>query len=260
MLMYVIFIIMTLSISAIFLVPLGDEGIILFSLSLFIVVIGVITGPITALSITLLFYFLIGSILFWAYLTNSFFVHVNIPYFNLLVWTVIILIASLISGRLSTLVKHMMAEKNHLEEQIRTLVAVDPITGFDNEDRMLVELELEYNRSKRYETPFIFLLLKVNHLDQFQKLYGEVEYKNLLQHMAKNIFRLIRISDLKFRVETDMFALLLTNTSLQDIDTIIKKLDEGLSVYKLENKKYISLSITYGYTGFPAEFNHPLEI
>ena len=258
--MYVVLMTVILSISALFLIPFGREGIILFFLSLFIIVIGITTGPITALSTTLLIYFLIGSVMFWAYLTKSFVVHVNISYVNLLLWTVIILFLSLISGRLSTLVKNIAKDKRQLEEQIRTLVAVDSVTGFDNKSRMLVELELEYNRSKRYETPFSFLLLKVNHLDQFQRLYGNREYERLLQHIAKKLFRLIRLSDLKFRVDDDKFALLLTNTPIQDIDTVIEKIDKELSVYQLENKKYISLSITYGYAGFPSNIKDAREI
>lgn len=258
--MYTALMMMIIALAAIFLFPIGREGIILFIISLLIIVIGLTTGPITALSTTLLFNFLIGSILFWTYLTNTFFIHVNISLFHLFLWTVIILLSSLVSGRLSILVKGILEENIQLQEQIRTLVAVDPVTGFDNEARMLVELELEYSRSKRYEVPFSILLLKINHLDQFKRLYGEKEHNELLKYIAKNIFRLSRMSDLKFRVENDTFALLLTNTPIRDIEVVVEKIDKELSVYQLENKKYINLSIIYGYAGFPSEFNSALEI
>src|SRR5699024_4074943 len=113
--------------------------------------------------------------------------------------------------------------KSLREEQMR-LVAIDPITGFDNKERMFVELELEYNRSKRYGQTFTLIFLKVNHVDQFEKLYGEEEMSRLFKHIANEIHHSIRRSDQKFKPEKDLFAFILSNTPIGNITPVLKKL------------------------------------
>lgn len=161
---------------------------------------------------------------------------------------VVLLIAALLSGLISLRVKTIFNEKEQLEEQIRTLVATDPVTGFDNKTRLWNELEAEFSRSKRYHHVFSFLIIKMNHFDQFQNLYGKNEMTNLLEHISEKMYTYSRKSDLKFRVEKDEFALLLTGTPIEHIEVVIKKIDEAIRTFRLSNNKLVTLSFEYGYS------------
>lgn len=239
------------------LIPYGREGMVLFFLTTFVAAIGMTNGLIAGLGLTLLIYFFLGSALFWMSFTGTSLVEMSMPFLIIFIWIVILLLMSLITGRFSTIIKNLAKENDRLQEQLRTLVAVDPMTGFDNQERMFLELELEYNRSKRYGDTFSFLLIKIENLDEFRKLYGEIEYEQVLQHITKNIYGLTRLSDQKFRPEQSVFALLLSNTPIKDVHIIIEKLDKILRVYQLRNKKYITLTCTYGSAEFMEDVSDP---
>ncbi|RKD25896.1 hypothetical protein BEP19_02920 [Ammoniphilus oxalaticus] len=232
-----------------FLFPRGQGGAILYTLGLFIGLVGVIGGAVAALGFTLLLFFMIGSVMFWTAFTETPLFNIDISFFVIIVWMIGMLLISLLTGQMSSQLKAMHDENQSLREQIRTLVAIDPTTGFDNKERMLVELELEFNRSKRYKQTFTFVLMKINHLDQFEKLYGVKEMNRLFQHFAKGIHRCVRASDQKYRPEKDMFALILPYTEISDVKVVIQKLEKELKVYQLENRKYTTLTIEYGYIG-----------
>lgn len=249
-----------LAILAYLLLPFSMEGMTLFGLALLIAIFGLMTGPVAVLSMTLLFYFLLGSILFWTYLTKTSFIDMYMPHIYLVYWTIGILLISLVSGRITSLINDASHYNQTLENQIRTLVAVDPVTGFDNEQRMLTELELEFNRSKRYGTPFSLLVMRINHLDQFERLYGSDEYERLLQHMSEKIFGILRMSDLKFRMDDNMLAFLLTNTPSEHTEIVVNKIKDEISTFQLTNKKYINLSIRFGCSGFPSEAKNFIEV
>lgn len=249
----VITILVIIASSSVILLPFDQVGFILFLLTVLISSVGILRGPIVALGITLSLFFVIGSILFWGSFSGLPLFESDIPVFILLGWMTLLLIISIITGRFSLLTKELTTGHEQLEEQIRTLVAIDPVTGFDNKDRMLLELELEFSRSKRYQHTFSFLLIKINHFDEFRKLYGEVELTNLLRHLSRGIYESTRMSDEKFRPEQDLFALLLTDTPIDAIEIVTNKITEKLRVFQLENGKYVTLSFEFGYAGFDPE-------
>src|SRR5690625_2315051 len=257
--MTALFTFLVMSASGVILLPTGPQGLTLFLLVAFVGIIGIIGGLIIALGFTLLLFFSIGSILFWTSFTGASLL-IDIPMVYLLMWMIMLLVISIITGRFSMMLKELSVENIELREQINTLVAIDPITGFDNKERMMLELELEFSRSKRYHHTFSFLLIKVNHLDEFGKLYGERELNNVLLHISKGIYQSTRKSDQKFRPEHDTFSILLTDTPIEMIDIVIDKINNQLKVFQLQNKKYITLSFEFGYTGFDHEMEDHLSL
>ncbi|MGM8213103.1 GGDEF domain-containing protein [Virgibacillus sp. W0430] len=245
---------------SIFFLPYDSIGLILFVLAMLVSIIGVMGTVLASLGLTLVLFFLIGSGFFWVSFSDGNLFVVSIPYVLILAWMIILLLLSLAAGQLSSEIKTTINENNELREQIRTLVAIDPITGFDNKERMLVELELEFNRSKRYGHTFTLILIKINHMEQFGKLYGDQELSNLLQYFSQSLYKSVRASDHKYRPEKDTFALLLTDTPVDDAQLVINKLNNTLQVYQLQNKKFITLQLTYGVVGFSADIKNHNEL
>lgn len=230
--------------------PHGQIGVALFILSVCIAIVGIVSGTVLALSISLILFFLIGSALLWLPFTTFAIFQDQIPLFYLLLWMGLLLMLSLITGQLSILLNQLSQENTELQNQIRNLVAVDPMTGFDNKDRMLLEINMEYNRSKRYGHTFTLVLIKINHLESFKKLYGDPELNRLLHHLSDVIYKTMRLSDLKFRPETDVIGILLTDTEVEHIQIVIDKLHPKLEIHQLANGKYVTLSLEYGFVGF----------
>jgi diguanylate cyclase (GGDEF)-like protein len=236
----------------------GQEGFVFFILFSLVGAIGVISGLIPALVLTLLALFMIGSAYFWFALSSA--LDEMLPLPILFLWLVLLLLLALASGYLSTLIHEWEKENRRLHEQLSTLVAVDPETGFDNKERMFIELEMEFNRSKRYGHPFSFLLIRIRYFDQFEKLYGYGEKLRLLEHLANMIYQNVRSSDQKFRPEKDMFGLLLVNTAEKDVHHVVEKLKKALSVFQLKNKKFITLEFDIGSASFHENMDNYMEI
>lgn len=243
-----------------FLLPYGLIGKILFTLTALVGMVGIVREVIAALGLSLILFFLIGSSFFWMGLNENTLLQNETPYLHILIWMFALLILSITTGQISLEIKTLKCENDSLREQMRTLVSVDPDTGFDNKERLIMELKLEFNRSKRYGHTFTLLLIKINHLDQFEKLYGETELTELLQHLTKSMYRYTRVSDHKFRPEKDIFALLLTDTLENDVEIVIDKLNKELPVFRLSNKKYISLTLSYGYICYSEDINNHQEL
>lgn len=59
------------------------------------------------------------------------------------------------------------------KQAMKQFVAIDSTTGFDNADRMKLELSEEMKRAERYKQPFVFILLHIHYAAEFKSLYGE---------------------------------------------------------------------------------------
>lgn len=241
-------------------IPYGQLGILLLGLLLFVSVVGLFLGLILGLGLTLILLFVIGSMIFWFELTNQPFLQVQFPFMMLFVWMALMILIALFSGYIHQHIRYLHKNVGDLEEQVRSLVSTDSLTGFDNKQRMFMELEVEYSRSKRYENTFSFLLLQVQHYEQFKKLYGDKELNNMIRHIAKNMVKITRPSDLRFRIEKDTFAIIFTNTPVTTMDIIIEKLNKELRIFQLENNKMVTMTFLYGYAGEEVATDSYVEI
>lgn len=235
------------------LVPYGEVGFILLILTCAVALTGLIAGVTYALGTSLVLFFIVGSVIFWISFSGVSLFDDYISMLFILYWAVGQFLIAVISGKICHILSQVLHENNQLKKEIQDLVAVDAATGFDNKNRMFLELELEFDRSKRYGHTFTFLLIKMNYYDQFRKSYGEAELTNVLDHIAGKLYKLTRISDQKFRPEKNMFALLLTDTPSDRVELVIKKLNQDLAVFKLKNNKFVTLSFEYGPVGFDEE-------
>lgn len=245
-----IFFMTMLTIFGSLLIPYGRSGLLLFILFLVVSIVGLFAGTVISLGFALILLFITGSLFFWVSLTNDHLITNELPVLYFLIWMVGLLVFGLLSGIYSQGIHAVYRENELLKEQMRTLVAVDPVTGFDNKERMLLELEAEHSRARRYGSSYSFLVIKMNYFTQFYNLYGEQETTRLLNHISETVARFTRISDLKFRPEKNLFALLLTNTPIEDIHIVIAKLDKELTTFQLQNKKFVTLTFEYGYANF----------
>lgn len=238
---------MLLIAGSVLLMPYGQSGFMLLALLGLISIVGFLAGQVIALGLSLILFFMLGSILFWMSLSNTVLFDQSIPMEAFLLWMGLSVVVAIASGTVSVRLRRMHAETIDLRTQIHTLVAVDPVTGFDNKERLMTELNLEFSRSKRYGHTFTLLLIRMNHIESFIKLYGQKEFEHVLQHVATEINKSTRLSDHKFRADKDTFALLLPGTPLSDIGVVIEKLHEKLELVPVKRKKGVTIPFTYGY-------------
>jgi len=227
----------------------NQEEIMLYIFLIFLIVLTLFAGAITGLLVSLVFIFFIGSVLLYFNFANT--AHMIYPFtFSMKLFffyglSSIVLV--LIAGKLHESIVGQRKRNEQLQMEVQKYVAVDVETGFDNRFRMEMALLEEMKRSDRTKKPFIFVLLKLDYLENFRNLYGNKETKRLILNISKCMDEVMRFTDKKFRYDMDQFALILPETQGKYIDLILDKLKDKLSEHTLSNNNLVTLTYHAGY-------------
>src|SRR3989442_12033076 len=82
-----------------------------------------------------------------------------------------------------------VAERKRAEDEVRYLVASDPLTGLANYSRLLEVFDAEAKRSKRTGRPFALLLLDLDGLKKINDAHGHLAGSRALCRLS-NVLRL----------------------------------------------------------------------
>lgn len=111
---------------------------------------------------------------------------------------------------------------------------MDILTGIYNRKKFDEYSILILGDSKRYNHTFSLVVIDLNKFKIINDTYGHAMGDKVLIFFSQLIHKSIRETDYLFRMGGDEFYLLLTNTSANNADVIIKKLRN-----KLSNEKFI---------------------
>ena len=205
-------------------------------------------GTVLGLISSLLFIFISGSTLLYigvARTVESLNTTFSMQLF--LVYGVVLLLLILCAGKINELLIEQGNYIKQLQKDVKSLVAIDVETGFDNETRMYLSVGEEMRRADRHNHSFVFIVLKIENYDEFQKLYGAKEARHLWKQLAVKIQQTVRQTDKKFRFRENHLALLLIDTSDQYIEIIYDKLAQALKNHQLLNGRWVTLGYKTGY-------------
>lgn len=245
-LMFISLLVICLQGAVFVLIQQHTQGILLAVLLSLLTVLTLLAGSLVGLLCSLGIIFLVGS--FLLYLSFSSTAALILPLPLLLVYGFVLLFAVLTAGKLQESIVNQGRLNRKLQEEINQLVAVDVSTGFDNRNRLMLELELEMKRVQRYGGSFTLVLIQMEYYKDFQKLYGEEERLHLLSSIANKVRQAVRITDRKFRYSADRLALLLTQTDDTSIEVVYDKLAQSLKDHQLLNQKFVTLAFRTAYS------------
>ncbi|MEK4023116.1 diguanylate cyclase domain-containing protein [Sporosarcina sp. FSL W7-1283] len=245
-LMFISLLVICLQGAVFVLIQQHTQGILLGVLLSLLTVLTLLAGSLVGLLCSLGIIFLVGS--FLLYLSFSSTAALILPLPLLLVYGFVLLFAVLTAGKLQESIVNQGRLNRKLQEEINQLVAVDVSTGFDNRNRLMLELELEMKRVQRYGGSFTLVLIQMEYYKDFQKLYGEEERLHLLSSIANKVRQAVRITDRKFRYSADRLALLLTQTDDTSIEVVYDKLAQSLKDHQLLNQKFVTLAFRTAYS------------
>lgn len=250
------FLVIVLQATAFYFTQQGQTGILLSIYLLMLTVLALLTGPIVGLMSSLFSIFIMGTLLIIFFLRPTIIVSpLTVTLQELLIFGFVLLLTVLVSGVIHDEIVRRNQYMHKLQKELRELVAVDSETGFDNRHRMESELDLEIGRINRYGGKFTLIVLKMDFLEDFHKLYGDKEYLHLLVTLADHMQSVIRSTDRKFRYNEDHFALLLTHTDDAFIDIVFEKLKKALQNHQLLEGKYVTLMFRVAHEVYTKEKN-----
>ena len=215
-----------------------SESILIICITLAIIAAGIWLGSIYALSGTIIVLFVLGTLMMFLHTDASSETELQ----TLVIWGIALLLFSFMSGRIHDIAIGLHRSVKHLQDEINSFVAIDRVTGFDNKQRMKLELSEEIKRAERYGNSFVFLLLQMHYFKEFKSLYGENETDRLFQFVSSQIRSCVRETDKKFRPAEERFGILLTHTPVEHMPAVLEKLKKQLDTYQLKNGKYVTLT------------------
>ena len=140
-------------------------------------------------------------------------------------------IASSLDGDLTAeeLSDRIIAARRAIRQEIQDLVNVvdlrtDGLTGVSNRQELEDILAMLLAMRTRYERPFSLAIVTIDHYDRIRRNCGDAVAKPLLKAVARVIDDHVRASDFVARCRDDAFAVVLTETRLDDANGFCQRL------------------------------------
>ncbi|WP_394809728.1 GGDEF domain-containing protein [Nitrosomonas sp.] len=125
-------------------------------------------------------------------------------------------------------------------------ILIDPITGYKNRQAFESELDTEILRCKRYHRNLCVAIIDIDLLKLFSDNYDFRNKNDSIKRISHEIKTDIRTSDLFYRIDINVFAILFHETELTEAKDVCEAIRKKISAKidkNTENKITISIGI-----------------
>ena len=129
---------------------------------------------------------------------------------------------------------------------LMTQLLIDPITGYKNRQAFESELDTEILRCKRYHRNLSVAIIDIDLLKLFSDNYDFRNKNDSIKRISQEIKADIRTSDLFYRIDINVFAVLFPETELTEAKEVCEAIRKKISAKidkNTENKITISIGI-----------------
>lgn len=123
---------------------------------------------------------------------------------------------------------------------------IDPVTGYKNRQAFETELDSEILRSRRYHRSFSVAIIDIDLLKLFSDNYDYKKNNDSIKQISQEIKTNIRITDLFYRIDINVFAILFPETDLFEAKKVCESVRKKVSAQmdeNIENKVMVSIGI-----------------
>lgn len=135
---------------------------------------------------------------------------------------------------------------NFMYSQTRYMSITDALTGLYNRRHFEENIEREFLRARRYNHNLSFAIIDIDFFKKINDTYGHMAGDYVLKEVAYTILQCFRKTDMVFRYGGEEFAVIITETSLENavipLERLRKSIQEQNFIYDGNNIK-ITISI-----------------
>jgi diguanylate cyclase (GGDEF)-like protein len=124
--------------------------------------------------------------------------------------------------------RQLTNERIEMMEKLKKLAITDGLTRLYNSRHFYNQMELEADRSNRYNHPLAMLLLDIDLFKEYNDTYGHLEGDKVLQSIGKTITSCLRKMDTAYRYGGEEFTILLPETTAEEARTVAERIRAGI--------------------------------
>ncbi len=136
----------------------------------------------------------------------------------------------------------------------------DPLTGLSNHRHFWESLEIEAERSSRYERPFSVVMLDIDHFKNYNDSYGHLAGDGALEGIAQVIANGCRSSDVAGRYGGEEFAIILPETERAGARAFAEKIRASIERARFADAGRTELTASLGVATYPADGKTAAEL
>ena len=147
-------------------------------------------------------------------------------------------------------VLHYAIERNHSQQELRSALLTDELTGLHNRRAFSILLGQQLRLARRTKKGMLFFFLDLDDFKQINDTYGHVEGDQALIQVAEILRSIFRKSDVIARMGGDEFAALAIEAQPGSTDITVRRLEEKLYRHNTTVRNQYKLSLSWGVTAF----------
>lgn len=153
-----------------------------------------------------------------------------------------------------------ITEHKRLEEDLRQLTRLDPLTQLFNRRYFFTRADQEYQRFRRYHHPMALCMIDIDHFKQVNDQYGHLIGDTVLCAVAQTLHDNLRQVDILARYGGEEFVILLPETDLQTARASAERLRSAVAERRMETASGpISVTLSLGVVAIANGISMTLE-
>ncbi len=144
----------------------------------------------------------------------------------------------------------ILEEEIGLHAEIARMAETDELTGLYNRRKFLELAEKEVIKCRRYDRPFSFMMLDLDHFKKVNDTYGHQAGDKVLMHFADLVKNQLRNVDILGRLGGEEFGIVLVETHLDDARTVAERIRHTLGTegIHIDGGNSINVTVSIGLT------------
>lgn len=158
------------------------------------------------------------------------------------------------SLRTKALQDELRNKNKQLEEllcKVEYMAITDSLTGLFNRRRFHEILSKEFERSKRYATPFSLIMVDIDHFKKINDNYGHQAGDTVLKEVTSLIKKNTRETDTSARYGGEEFMVIMPNTIKHDALHLAERVRSETEKNKFSDINGQTITVSIGITGMP---------
>ncbi|HLD14675.1 MAG TPA: diguanylate cyclase [Burkholderiales bacterium] len=153
-------------------------------------------------------------------------------------------------------------ESARLRERLAGEARTDVLTGLYNRREFEQRLAEEHARAKRYNKPYVFMMLDIDHFKQVNDVHGHAAGDIVLKTLAEVLRKQLRDADIPARYGGEEFAVIfpeINDTAAKQVAERMRRAIAAMS-FRLPDGREINMTVSIGMSSHPKDADTPREV